>query len=1083
MSWLGTASETYFIQVTPELGSGWQFIDEIYTGADAPLSYQPQEDLGDSAFFRLHSFEQISGDPWGEDFDGDGVSNRNELLRGSDPTAANNAVARSAPSPAAASYPTLQSGSLLGERWNDVGGYRLDHLRLAWTQLGGPDTTDLQPGLEIIGESGDNDYGSRFRGYLIPPAQGDYQFVLTSDDEGQFWISTNSSPFNKKLACHVWYYAGLEQWNKYHTQKSELISLERGKPVYIEALFKQRGGLGQLKVHWKTPGSTEFVPIPSIALLSYHPHRNDVDDDLLPDAYERSIGMDPASATGAHGAYGDLDGDKLANLFEYQIGTNPALVDTDGDGIDDFAEFYSGTDPLDPLDFLPLSSDPSPWTVSEIGSPSLPGEAHAGGGRILVLGAGSMITPDTPDTPGEDRTFVHQSIDGDFEWAARVQPQVIGRAGLMVRVGLDSGAAMASISVNMGPFTNTRKTWIEQRSTAGNTERTELPANTPYPAWFKLKRRGDVLNFYTSSDGDSWNLQAQKIISFPKTVHYGFFVATDSNPIYAGGLFQPLGMIVGDRDGDGLTDAQEAEYGTAPDQADTDGDGYADDAELFEFFTDPTVADLEPETIASQVAGAEFVADIGDWVVDGSGSYSPQGRGSVTYEVTLPAAAIYRISLQARSRFNQTSLSHYDLKVRVDGVDIGRLSVNGDQVEAGTASILTPWLPAGSHTVEFYVENTYTNRSLQIDGFTLGRIGGPDANSDGIPDWMTHRLSVLNGIENATIGGLTESAVSPFCLLGRSRYLPLSTSVDPAHALKPLPAYGLYADIPLDASSPTAVTVDFENSGLIQHTSVAWVPTNLAVTPALTLRRGDRLRLTAYAGELPGNGQVTITTGDGAAPILTTEGAPVEYTFAQAGQWTLTSTTAVGTHLTEVTVLEADLGETPLNLLWGKARTWAPLALSAAAELSVDAAVLIEENTPVGNPRAFKLTATDTESATLAARLPGDGPVLDHLPLAPFHLASNTETRVEVTEYYDDGAALVEIDFVLADPPPDLRVVVRIFVGGITFQDGSIEKILTIDDFDALGRTTLKFIMPFEAVTSVCHRISIYSGDTFIGQP
>ena len=52
----------------------------------------------------------------------------------------------------------------------------------------------------------------------------------------------------------------------------------------------------------------------------------------------------------------------------------------------------------------------------------------------------------------------------------------------------------------------------------------------------------------------------------------------------------------------------------------------------------------------------------------------------------------------------------------------------------------------------------------------------------------------------------------------------------------------------------------------------------------------------------------------------------------------------------------------------------------------------------------------------------------------------------------------------------------------IDLNDGSIEKILTAADFDEVGRTTLKFIMPFEAVGSVCHRIYVYSGDEFLGQ-
>jgi len=215
LSWWGTEGETYFIQVAPDLGFGWQYIDEIYAGADAPLSYEPSEEFGASAFFRLRYTDQPSDDLWGDDFDGDGLSNRIELLRGSDPIAGDNVVAQGPSAAAFAVYPTLQAGSLLGERWNDVGGYRLDHLRLAWTQLGEPDRIALQPDLEYTSESGDHDFGSRFRGYLIPPVSGGYQFIFTSDDEGQFWISSNASPFNKKLVCHVWNYAGPEQWNKY----------------------------------------------------------------------------------------------------------------------------------------------------------------------------------------------------------------------------------------------------------------------------------------------------------------------------------------------------------------------------------------------------------------------------------------------------------------------------------------------------------------------------------------------------------------------------------------------------------------------------------------------------------------------------------------------------------------------------------------------------------------------------------------------------------------------------------------------------------------------------------------------------
>lgn len=45
---------------------------------------------------------------------------------------------------------------------------------------------------------------------------------------------------------------------------------------------------------------------------------------------------------------GDLDGDGLNNLREYQLKTDPTKKDTDGDGYSDYEEVQAATDPLDP---------------------------------------------------------------------------------------------------------------------------------------------------------------------------------------------------------------------------------------------------------------------------------------------------------------------------------------------------------------------------------------------------------------------------------------------------------------------------------------------------------------------------------------------------------------------------------------------------------------------------------------------------------------------------------------------------------------------------------------------------------------
>ncbi|MCD8534628.1 MAG: hypothetical protein LR011_07515 [Verrucomicrobia bacterium] len=68
----------------------------------------------------------------------------------------------------------------------------------------------------------------------------------------------------------------------------------------------------------------------------------DSDNDGLPTAYEKAVGLD--SDVSNEGVDSDLDG--LSDLEEFGLDTNPLLADTDGDGIDDKAEVDAGTNPL-----------------------------------------------------------------------------------------------------------------------------------------------------------------------------------------------------------------------------------------------------------------------------------------------------------------------------------------------------------------------------------------------------------------------------------------------------------------------------------------------------------------------------------------------------------------------------------------------------------------------------------------------------------------------------------------------------------------------------------------------------------------
>ena len=75
---------------------------------------------------------------------------------------------------------------------------------------------------------------------------------------------------------------------------------------------------------------------------------------------------------------------------------------------------------------------------------------------------------------------------------------------------------------------------------------------------------------------------------------------------------------------------------------------------------------------------------------------------------------------------------------------------------------------------------------------------------------------------------------------------------------------------------------------------------------------------------------------------------------------------------------------------------------------------------------------------------------------------------------YPDGSQLVEISLLLGTVPPGTSVELKIFVSGVTFEDGTRTKTLQPDDFDDNGHVSVRFVKARGVTTSVCHRTYIY---------
>ena len=63
---------------------------------------------------------------------------------------------------------------------------------------------------------------------------GDYTFWIASNDEGELWLSTDTSSANKVRVCYQPWSAESRNWTKYDKQKSGNIFLVAGQAYYYE---------------------------------------------------------------------------------------------------------------------------------------------------------------------------------------------------------------------------------------------------------------------------------------------------------------------------------------------------------------------------------------------------------------------------------------------------------------------------------------------------------------------------------------------------------------------------------------------------------------------------------------------------------------------------------------------------------------------------------------------------------------------------------------------------------------------------------------------------------------------------------
>ena len=161
------------------------------------------------------------------------------------------------------------AGSIMRQVWTGISGNAVTDLTSSPNYPNSPNSTSYPTSFSRASGLDGNNYGTRWRGYILAPTTGNYTFTAVSDDASVVYLSYNADPLYKREICSVPGWTNQNEYTKYAQQTSAAIPLVAGRYYYVEMLHKEGSSTDHCALFWQTPTNGNRVVIPGSALARW----------------------------------------------------------------------------------------------------------------------------------------------------------------------------------------------------------------------------------------------------------------------------------------------------------------------------------------------------------------------------------------------------------------------------------------------------------------------------------------------------------------------------------------------------------------------------------------------------------------------------------------------------------------------------------------------------------------------------------------------------------------------------------------------------------------------------------------------